>query len=57
MERFQRTRGVLRLMATVIRELWQTNDRGLLIMPYSIPVGHAGIHSEMQHYLEDHGRR
>ncbi len=53
LERFQRTRGVRRLRATVMRDGWQTNDRGLLIMPYSIPVGHAGIHSEMQHYLED----
>ena len=33
LERFQRTRGVLRLMSTVINALWQVNDAYPLIMP------------------------
>jgi hypothetical protein len=33
LERFQRTRGVLRLMAGVVYELWMGNDASLMIMP------------------------
>ena len=36
LERFQRTRGVLRLMAAVIHELWMANDASAMIMPGSI---------------------
>ena len=38
LEKFQRTRGVLRLMAAVIHELWERDDNGLLIMPASVPI-------------------
>ena len=38
LERFQRTRGVLRLMAAVIHELWMANDSSAMIMPGSIPL-------------------
>ena len=38
LEKFQRTRGVLRLMAAVIHELWGRDDRSLLIMPASVPI-------------------
>ncbi len=38
LDRFQRTRGVLRLMATVISVLWQRGDQNLLIMPGTIPM-------------------
>jgi predicted AAA+ superfamily ATPase len=38
LERFQRTRGVLRLMAAVIFELWERQDPNLLILPASIPL-------------------
>jgi hypothetical protein len=31
--KFQRTRGVLRLMAAVIHSLWEKGDRNPLIMP------------------------
>jgi predicted AAA+ superfamily ATPase len=54
LERFQRTRGVLRLMATAIRELWNSSDRSLLVMPYSIPVGVPAVQSELALYLDDH---
>jgi predicted AAA+ superfamily ATPase len=37
LDKFQRTRGVLRLMAGVIHELWERQDGSLLIMPASVP--------------------
>ena len=42
LERFQRTRGVLRLMNTVIHALWVGEDQSPLIMPASIPIGDRG---------------
>ncbi|MCC6973771.1 MAG: DUF499 domain-containing protein [Anaerolineae bacterium] len=53
LERFQRTRGVLRLMATVIHKLWQDNDQSLLIMPGSIPLWASGVRNEMLRYLPE----
>jgi predicted AAA+ superfamily ATPase len=53
LDRFQRTRGVLRLMATVIHKLWQDNDQSLLIMPATIPLWAAGIRNEMLRYLPE----
>ena len=53
LERFQRTRGVLRLMATVIYELWQRDDRSLLIMPGTLPLGEGPIVSELKNYLDE----
>jgi predicted AAA+ superfamily ATPase len=35
--KFQRTRGVLRLMAAVIHSLWEKGDRNPLILPSNIP--------------------
>jgi predicted AAA+ superfamily ATPase len=53
LERFQRTRGVLRLMATVIHKLWEDNDQSLMIMPSSIPLWAANIRNEMLRYLPE----
>ena len=39
LDKFQRTRGVLRLMAKVISYLWQENDKNLMILPANIPMG------------------
>ena len=36
--KFQRTRGVLRLMAAVIHSLWEKEDRNPLILPCNIPI-------------------
>jgi hypothetical protein len=36
--KFQRTRGVLRLMAAVIHSLWERGDRNPLILPSTIPI-------------------
>ncbi len=52
LERFQRTRGVLRLMAQAIHELWMNNDPSVMIMPGSMAVGSARVESELLHYLE-----
>ena len=53
LERFQRTRGVLRLMNTVIHALWVGEDKSPLIMPASIPIGTAAVNSELTQYLQD----
>ena len=53
LDKFQRTRGVLRLMATVIHSLWESNDAGLLIMPSSVPIHDPNVQSELVRYLED----
>ena len=53
LERFQRTRGVLRLMAAVIHELWMGSDAGLLIMPGSIPMDVPTVRDELTRHLSD----
>lgn len=53
LEKFQRTRGVLRLMATIIHRLWDSGDRSLLIMPSSVPVADPTVQSELLTYLDD----
>jgi hypothetical protein len=53
LERFQRTRGVLRLMNTVIHALWVGEDNGPLIMPGSIPLGTSAVNAELTQYLQD----
>ncbi len=52
LERFQRTRGVLRLMAQAIHELWMSNDPSAMIMPGSMAVGSQRVESELLHYLD-----
>jgi predicted AAA+ superfamily ATPase len=53
LERFQRTRGVLRLMAAVIHGLWERQDKSLLILPASIPIDDPAVQEELTRYLED----
>jgi len=53
LERFQRTRGVLRLMAKVIHELWTQNDNGLLILPSMVPIQATQVQAELARYLPD----
>jgi predicted AAA+ superfamily ATPase len=52
LEKFQRTRGVLRLMAQVIHELWMGNDPSVMIMPGSVAIGSARVEPELLHYLD-----
>ena len=52
LERFQRTRGVLRLMAQAVHELWMNNDPSVMIMPGNIAVGSGRVGPELLHYLD-----
>ncbi len=53
LERFQRTRGVLRLMAQVVGALWRDGDQSPLILPGTIPLDDAPVASELARNLED----
>ncbi len=53
LERFQRTRGVLRLMNAVIYALWVAGDQSPLIMPASVPLATAAVNAELTQYLQD----
>ena len=53
LERFQRTRGVLRLMAAVIHMLWERNDKSLLIMPGTLPLDSPDVRFEITRNLPD----
>jgi hypothetical protein len=55
LESFQRTRGVLRLMAAVIHELWMGNDASAMIMPGSIPLDVPNVRDELIRYLPRDG--
>ena len=51
--KFQRTRGVLRLMAAVIHSLWEKGDRNPLILPANIAIDDPRIQFELTRYLSD----
>ena len=53
LEKFQRTRGVLRLMSAVIHELWMANDSSAMIMPGSIPLNTPNVRDELVRYLPE----
>lgn len=53
LDRFQRTRGVLRLMAGVIHALWEGGDQSPLILPASIPLVEPAVAAELTRNLED----
>ncbi len=55
-EKFQRTRGVLRLMAQVIHQLWMDNDKSIMIMPASVPVSSPRVEPELVDYLSQNWR-
>ena len=50
-EKFQRTRGVLRFMAQVIHQLWMANDPSIMIMPGSVPISSPRVEPELSKYL------
>jgi hypothetical protein len=49
---FQRTRGVLKLMAKTIFRLWQDDNKDLMILPGSLPLYDGGARNELTYYLE-----
>ena len=51
--KFQRTRGVLRLMAAVIHSLWEKGDRNPLILPANIAIDDPRVQFELARYLPD----
>lgn len=51
--KFQRTRGVLRLMAAVIHSLWEKGDRNPLILPAHVSIDDPRVQSELTRYLSD----
>lgn len=52
--RFQRTRGVLRLMAAVIHRLCDKRDKNPLIIPSMIPIENPRLQFELTRYLSNY---
>ena len=52
--KFQRTRGVLRLMAAVIHSLWEKQDKGPLVLPASFSMDDPSVQMELTRNLTDH---
>jgi predicted AAA+ superfamily ATPase len=50
-EGFQRTRGVLKLMAKTIFRLWQDDNKDLMILPSSLPLYDGSARNELIYYL------
>ena len=48
---FQRTRGVLKLMAKVIYQLWKDNNQELMILPGTIPLAAKDVRNELLYLL------
>lgn len=48
---FQRTRGVLKLMAHVVHRLWSDQNADLMVMPGSLPLSDARTATELTSYL------
>lgn len=49
---FQRTRGVLKLMAKVIYRLWKDQNQDLMILPGSIPLYDGETRNELTYHLQ-----
>ncbi|NPV68429.1 MAG: ATP-binding protein [Anaerolineae bacterium] len=50
---FQKTRGALRLLAMVVRQLWNYPQDGVyLIHPFNVDLGHEGIANDLTGRLE-----
>lgn len=52
LEGFQRTRGVLRLMAAVISALWTAGDQSPLILPANVPLDDPAVQTELIRNLD-----
>ncbi len=51
LETFQRTRGVLKLMAHVVHELWAKGNKDLLILPGGLPLYRGKARDELVSHL------
>ena len=52
LEKFQRTRDVLRFMANVVGVLWQAQVRDPLILPARVPVAHERVRASVLYPLD-----
>jgi hypothetical protein len=52
LEKFQRTRDVLRFMANVVGVLWQAQARDPLILPARVPVAHERVRASVLYPLD-----
>ncbi len=50
-EKFQRTRGVLRLLAKVVHELWSRQDASPMILTGTVPLDDPQVRSDLNRYL------
>ena len=48
---FQRTRGVLKLMAKVIARQWKDNNQDLMILPGGLPLADGDVRNELTYLL------
>jgi predicted AAA+ superfamily ATPase len=48
---FQRTRGVLKLLAKVIYQLWKDANQDAMIMPGNLPLYDSSARNELTYYL------
>ncbi|RRD42300.1 DUF499 domain-containing protein [Buchananella hordeovulneris] len=53
LERFQRTRGVLKLVSSIVHELWRDGDTAPLILPGTVPLAATAVNTDLTQYLED----
>ena len=53
LERFQRTRGVLKLVSDIVHELWASGDTSPLILPGNVPLDADSVNADLTQYLED----
>lgn len=55
LEKFQKTRGTLKLLSTVIYALWKNNNQDAFIMPSSIPLADGKVSTELTAVLDGSG--
>lgn len=53
LDKFQRTRGVLRFMANVIGVLWHSQSRDPLITPARVPIAHERVRASVLYPLDN----
>jgi predicted AAA+ superfamily ATPase len=53
LDRFQRTRGVLRLVSAVVHALWIAQDASPMILPGTVPLHTSRVTNEITQYLPD----
>ena len=56
LERFQRTRGVLKLVSSIVHELWASGDTSPLILPGNVPLDVTTVNTGLTQHLEDQWR-